>query len=1127
MLESDKCSLNLRELEKQINSLYGEIEVLDEALQNESESLKRQLLQDKIETRQQTLSQLKGQLDDALTEAEDVRRSVRTRKPTERMLAFLREEAQRKESKLLCAYDQWKIQARNAREQLKLNISNSHLANLIDPLEETRNKVMREYDGIRQHITPSTDVRRRVDACEAVTADIIKIIHERLAGVDGEFDAEKERDRLRMLLDCNHARSIYGSTASGISRESATSCLAAKCADAAADVAAKEAVYKAVLEEKRTKEKIQELEEQHKRALKTQLLELECLQAEKEFRAAQARLEIYSQEAAKEAASLPAEPKTSNDRNALQIPAQHSPNMIATTESMDNSSLAQAFHNSVSLSRLPVPEPPVFMGDSLQFIEWKSSFMALIDKKAISAADKLFYLKKYVSGPARKTIEGTFFRNDEAAYLDAWSKLNARYGQPFAIQRAFRERLAKWPKIQAKDAMSLRDFSDFLNACQDAMPHVKGLQILNDYQENQKLVQKIPDWAVNRWNREVTQALSKTQEFPTFKEFAAFVSAEAEIACNPITSFHALQASESDTEKGIQREVRRNKARVFSTQTETGCIVRPASKYHCMFCQNDKHQLLTCPRFISKPLEERRKFIQEKKICYGCLKPGHAVRDCRYRLTCSSCKGRHPTCLHDDYFKKREKPSSPIDTSQNATNEASAMALNVTGKEQSMNTSMIVPVWVSSQKNPTCEKLVYALLDTQSDTTFVDLGVSQALHAESYPVRLKLTTMVGKDTVLQSERVFGLRVRGYESASFINLPTAYTRDCIPINRSHIPTYETAKRWSHLAVVADKIPPLIDCEIGLLIGYNCSRAMVPREVIAGKDDEPYAVQTDLGWSIVGCSSPCLDLPRARGFCHRLVCRELPSVTPADIIRVLESDFRDANDENKKVSQDDIMFLNKLKEGIKKNEKGHFEMPLPFKVRPFLPNNKQTAIVRLSHLKRKLTRDVMYKQHYTEFMREVIEKGDAEEITNEGMEGETWYLPHHGVYHPKKPNKLRVVFDCSARYKDTCLNDHLLQGPDLINNLAGILMRFRQHPIVLMCDIEKMFHQFHVDESDRNYLRFLWWKNGNLSEHPQEFRMKVHLFGATSSPGCANYGLKHIASENSNMYPFLRGRWCDQC
>lgn len=76
------------------------------------------------------------------------------------------------------------------------------------------------------------------------------------------------------------------------------------------------------------------------------------------------------------------------------------------------------------MNRLPVPEPSVFTGYPIQFIEWKASFTSLIDRKNISSADKLHYLRKYVGGPARKTLDGIFYRNDDAAYQDAWNRLN-------------------------------------------------------------------------------------------------------------------------------------------------------------------------------------------------------------------------------------------------------------------------------------------------------------------------------------------------------------------------------------------------------------------------------------------------------------------------------------------------------------------------------------------------------------------------------------------------------------------------------------------------------------------------------------------------------------------------------
>ena len=65
---------------------------------------------------------------------------------------------------------------------------------------------------------------------------------------------------------------------------------------------------------------------------------------------------------------------------------------------------------------------------------------------------------------------------------------------------------------------------------------------------------------------------------------------------------------------------------------------------------------------------------------------------------------------------------------------------------------------------------------------------------------------------------------------------------------------------------------------------------------------------------------------------------------------------------------------------------------------------------------------------------------------------------------------------------------------------------------MADVKAMFYQVKVPEKDADLLRFLWWPDGNLSEEMEEFRMTVHLFGATSSPSCASYALRKTAEDN---------------
>ena len=119
-------------------------------------------------------------------------------------------------------------------------------------------------------------------------------------------------------------------------------------------------------------------------------------------------------------------------------------------------------------------------------------------------------------------------------------------------------------------------------------------------------------------------------------------------------------------------------------------------------------------------------------------------------------------------------------------------------------------------------------------------------------------------------------------------------------------------------------------------------------------------------------------------------------------------------------------------------------------------------------------------------------------------------------PNKPDKLRVVFDCAAQYNGVSLNSQLLQGPVLTNNLMGVLIRFREEPIAIMADIEGMFHQARVSPKDCDALRFLWWKENDFSKDPEDYQMLVHLFGATSSPNCASFGLRQTADDNQEMF-----------
>ncbi|KAK7938661.1 hypothetical protein WMY93_001987 [Mugilogobius chulae] len=158
----------------------------------------------------------------------------------------------------------------------------------------------------------------------------------------------------------------------------------------------------------------------------------------------------------------------------------------------------------------------------------------------------------------------------------------------------------------------------------------------------------------------------------------------------------------------------------------------------------------------------------------------------------------------------------------------------------------------------------------------------------------------------------------------------------------------------------------------------------------------------------------------------------------------------------------------------------------------------------------------KEQFVAFMQKVFDNNHAELAPPLPEESECWYLPSFGVYHPRKPEQIRVVFDSSAQCNGISLNNVLLTGPDLNNSLLGVLIRFRRERVAVMADIEQMFHCFVVREDHRDYLRFLWFRDNDPNKDIVEYRMRVHVFGNSPSPAVATYCLRRAAISGEGEY-----------
>ncbi|XP_052814266.1 uncharacterized protein LOC128241385 [Mya arenaria] len=171
-------------------------------------------------------------------------------------------------------------------------------------------------------------------------------------------------------------------------------------------------------------------------------------------------------------------------------------------------------------------------------------------------------------------------------------------------------------------------------------------------------------------------------------------------------------------------------------------------------------------------------------------------------------------------------------------------------------------------------------------------------------------------------------------------------------------------------------------------------------------------------------------------------------------------------------------------------------------------------------RALRKNPIKKEHFFDFMGKLLSNGHAERAPVLRPTEECWYLPIFGVYHPRKPGQVRVVFDFSVVFEGLSLNSVLLQGSDFVNNLQGVLMRFRKDKVAVIGDIEQMFYSFSVHEIDRNLLRFLWYKDNNPLNPLVVYRMCKHVFGNSPSSAIATYGLrKSVEKSDQDVQSFV--------
>ncbi|KAK0139489.1 hypothetical protein N1851_023681 [Merluccius polli] len=808
--------------------------------------------------------------------------------------------------------------------------------------------------------------------------------------------------------------------------------------------------------------------------------------------------------------------------NAQPLEERQFASICAIMEKQNEITSALVYQQRLML--LPARDIPVFDGDPLTFISFQRAFEQGVEQK-VSGGDCLYYLEQFTRGQPRELVRSCQHMAPEYGYSQAKLLLQQHFGNEFKIATAYIEKVLAWPTVKAEDVNTLQNYSLFLRSCCNVMEKLKYVRELDIPTNMRAVMSKLPYKLRERWRIVAHDILEKSGQRAIFKDLVAFIEKQVQIISDPLFGDIRDVASGSSSIKASTRmksqplnKIRGNSFATTIVPVQSAESSRDSKggtsphgslmKSTCVFCSGN-HLLEKCQQFTRKKHRDRISFLKEQGLCFGCFCAGHLSRQCDKRLVCRVCGQNHPSVLHVD---KRDKDRADSRFKEPVTS-ASHQTCGHTGAGDGRCFLSILPVQVKSAKG---DRVIstYAFLDPGSTATFCSEHLMQRLNIAGRRTSFLLQTM-GQERVVPAYSLSSLEVSGLENNLFYKLPEVLTQKKMPVSLDNIVKEEDLAKWPYLSEV--KIPSLM-ANVDLLIGSNAPRMLEPWEVVNSHGEGPYAIRTALGWVINGPvhgNGSSLEVKHPSVSVNRISVSRLEQM----LSEQYNHDFNERATEEKGLSREDVKFMEMAENSASLN-KGHYSLRLPFKKDVVsLPNNFSVVKQRLLSLKRKFLKNEEFYEEYKTYLDGMISKGYAEQVPAQQLErasGKIWYLPHHGVYHPRK-KALRVVFDCGAAFKGTSLNKQLLQGPNLTSTLLGVLIRFRQEPVAIMGDIQSMFHQVKVVEEDRDFLRFLWWPNGDLTKQVAEFRMTVHLFGAVSSPSCASFALRKTAEDNQSDFP----------
>lgn len=726
--------------------------------------------------------------------------------------------------------------------------------------------------------------------------------------------------------------------------------------------------------------------------------------------------------------------------------------------------------------KLPTIQIPKFSGQYEEWLEFHDLFVSLIhEHKAISDIQKFHYLRASLEGAAAQVIKSLEFsaRN----YQIAWDLLCDRFDNKRILIQNHIQALFALEQNKKESYQSIR-------------------KIIDTFTKNLRALETLGE-PTTSWDTLIIYIMSTKLDSRTLREWEEHKSDLKGIKLDDFTSFlknradllETLHMSNNNTNVSARADRYKSAEYVKSLAAVTSAPqpIYASYNYSCPLCKQN-HRIYRCEQFLGQSVNERAESVRRLKLCENCLRPGHQARVCRLG-PCMKCSQKHNSVLHPETSSGSSEPSVVGTTS---------LSFKPTGRGV-LSTAVIHMYDKDNHRHE-----VRAFIDNGSMSCFMTDSLLRKLQIKHTELQSSIIGL-NKQVLSHITKKCNATIESRTSQFKANMTFYVVPEIVTLN-SNVPKLNIPKH----VILAD--PEYYNpSSIDILLGAEIFWELLEQDQISLGTGYPILQNTKLGYIVGGPT---------RGLNHK----HTNSVEPIHCNLIADNTVQDqlakfwcleeVPDNSKQVySVEERLCEQNFVENFTRMPDGRFSVAVPLKKpESCLGDSFNRAKQCFLSLERRLAKQPLLKQMYTDFMSEYIELGHMSE-TRSDMQTNTkpFYLSHHGVLREQSSTtKLRAVFNGSAATSSgVSYNDLQMVGPTIQSDLLSILLRFRHYPYVLTGDIEKMYRQVLVHENQRHLQQIIW--RDDPTKELNIYKLNTVTYGTASAPFLAVRCLKQLALE----------------